>query len=90
MTRQGCQTSQNETETFAESSKKVGDERRRMVTRQLSRRSDYMSVIGSNSTHNRGHMNDVGNLNEVNMEDLGSAGAIFLPLTMGNDIFHVI
>ena len=53
-----------------------------------------MSVNGSNVWREdpqgqNGHNDEVGNLNDVEPNQFGSAGAIRLPPTVGNAVFHV-
>ena len=57
---------------------------------------EEISVNGSNiwgddlHGHNEEVPNDdVGNLNDFNLDQIGSAGAIRLPPTVGNAVFHV-
>ncbi|WMV25381.1 hypothetical protein MTR67_018766 [Solanum verrucosum] len=48
-----------------------------------------MSVNGSNTASQLGNNDDIQNLHNVNADQMGSAGAIRLPSTVGNIIFHV-
>ena len=53
-----------------------------------------MSVNGSNVwgedlQRQNAQNNDVGNMNDVDPDQIGSAGAIRLPPTVGNVVFHV-
>ena len=47
-----------------------------------------MSVNGSNASQ-LGNNNDIRNLQDINVDQLGCAEAILLPLTVGNAVFHV-
>ncbi|WMV29634.1 hypothetical protein MTR67_023019 [Solanum verrucosum] len=49
---------------------------------------EEMSVNGSNSSQ-LGDNDDIGNLHDVNKDQLGSTGAIRLPPTVGNAVFHM-
>ncbi|WMV58855.1 hypothetical protein MTR67_052240 [Solanum verrucosum] len=48
---------------------------------------EEMSVNGSNASQH-GHNDDIRDLNNVNTDQIGSVGAIRLPSTVGNTIFH--
>ena len=47
-----------------------------------------MSVTGNNAIQ-LGHNDDIGNLHDVNEDQLGSACAIRFPSIVGNVVFHV-
>ena len=47
------------------------------------------NVWGEDPQGQNAQDNDVGNLNEVDPDQIGSAGAIRLPPTVGNAVFHV-
>ena len=47
------------------------------------------NVWGEDPQGQHGHNDDVGNLNDVEPDQIGSAGAIRLPPTVGNAVFHV-
>ncbi|XP_055803383.1 uncharacterized protein LOC129872416 [Solanum dulcamara] len=48
-----------------------------------------MSIHGSNAGSLQCQNNDIGNMNDVNVDQMDSAEAIRLPPTVGNAIFHV-
>ena len=52
-----------------------------------------MSINGSNiwvdDLLGQGQNDDVGNMNDVDPNQIGSVGSIRLPLTVGNAVFHV-
>ncbi|WMV32745.1 hypothetical protein MTR67_026130 [Solanum verrucosum] len=50
--------------------------------------SEDMSVNESNASK-LGNNNDICNFHDVNKEQLGSTGAIRLPPTVGNAVFHI-
>ena len=47
-----------------------------------------MSASRSNASQLR-HNDDIVDFNDVNADQIGSVGAIDLPLTVGNTVFHV-